>query len=150
MVKETGQILSTVRKQLGDTLPGLLSPTHVGHPCVVWAKESEENYLWLVVYFKAICEEYTYRYFKIHKYHDLMIRCSDIKSLTFPSTALTPFALAMPDQYKVEDAVQSYRNYYIGEKLVNKKWTNRTIDELPIWLTSHLTPEQFKTNLPNR
>ena len=33
-----------------------------------------------------------------------------------PSIGLTPFAQAMPEQYKDLDVVVAYRNYYIGEK----------------------------------
>ena len=36
----------------------------------------------------------------------------------------------MPDKYKSENAVKSYINYYIGEKLNNAKWTNRNIPNL--------------------
>ncbi len=37
----------------------------------------------------------------------------------------------MPEEYIIfEDAVQSYRNYYIGEKSSFAKWTKR---EIPDW-----------------
>lgn len=147
MAKETVQILSTVRQMLGDTTPGLPKPTHTGHPCVVWVRTSKENYLWLVRYLKAICEEYTYRYFKIHTYYDLLIPFTDVSTFDFPEKGLTSFALAMPDQYKVDDPIQSYRNYYLGEKIQNKMWTNRTLSELPEWLSGSLTADQFKTNI---
>jgi hypothetical protein len=35
---------------------------------------------------------------------------------SFPQKGLTPFALAMPDKYKCEDPVVSYRNYYMSEE----------------------------------
>ena len=31
----------------------------------------------------------------------------------------------MPDQYKVDRPVESYRNYYRGEKAYFAKWKNR-------------------------
>ena len=34
----------------------------------------------------------------------------------FEEQELTPFALAMPEKYKTEDAVKSYRNYYMSEE----------------------------------
>jgi hypothetical protein len=44
---------------------------------------------------------------------------------------MTEFALAMPDEYKVDgDVVKSYRNYYIGSKQHIAKWTGR---EAPEW-----------------
>ena len=33
-----------------------------------------------------------------------------------PDVPMTPFALAMPDQYKSDDAVHSYRRYYRLQK----------------------------------
>jgi len=44
---------------------------------------------------------------------------------------LTPFAQAMPEQYKIKDnAVEAYRNYYLNEKKDICKWTKR---EKPEW-----------------
>jgi hypothetical protein len=34
----------------------------------------------------------------------------------FEETRLTPFALAMPNEYKTDDPVISYRNYYMSEE----------------------------------
>jgi hypothetical protein len=34
----------------------------------------------------------------------------------FEEQGLTPFALAMPVQYKSDDAVESYKNYYMSEE----------------------------------
>ena len=34
----------------------------------------------------------------------------------FEEVGLTPFALAMPDKYKSDDPVLSYRNYYMSEE----------------------------------
>jgi hypothetical protein len=34
----------------------------------------------------------------------------------FEEIGLTPFALAMPQEYKTEDPVESYRNYYMSEE----------------------------------
>jgi hypothetical protein len=60
---------------------------------------------------------------------------------------LTPFATAMPDEYKVDcNPVQSYRNYYLGKKVEGNFWTNRSLSDLDPWLTSQLNPTQFKRN----
>jgi hypothetical protein len=45
---------------------------------------------------------------------------------------LTPFAQAMPDEYKHDDAVVAYRAYYINEKANLLRYTKR---ERPSWLT---------------
>ena len=44
---------------------------------------------------------------------------------------LTKMPCSMPDKYKVNSVVESYRNYYNGEKLSFAKYTKRNI---PYWL----------------
>ena len=61
-----------------------------------------------------------------------------------PNIGLTPIKLAMPEQYKVDDPIQSYRNYYLAEKIQNKYWTNRKKADLDNWLSSQLLDSQFK------
>ena len=40
---------------------------------------------------------------------------------------LTPFRLAMPQECKIGDAVESYREYYKKEKKYFSKWKKRNI-----------------------
>jgi hypothetical protein len=50
----------------------------------------------------------------------------------FDEIELTPFALAMPDKYKSNDAVESYRNYYMSEeKQIIASWKKKR--EKPEW-----------------
>ena len=37
-----------------------------GHPCTVWANESNVNAWWLVAHAAALCKEYTHRYGNVH------------------------------------------------------------------------------------
>jgi hypothetical protein len=43
----------------------------------------------------------------------------------FPTQGLTPFALAMPVEYKQEDPVESYRSYYKSKRSF-ATWKNRS------------------------
>ena len=43
-----------------------------------------------------------------------------------PEGKLTPFAQAMPDEYKNECAVTAYRDYYIHDKSRFAKWEKGT------------------------
>jgi hypothetical protein len=47
-----------------------------------------------------------------------------------PNSGLTEFVQAMPDQYKKEDVVGAYRNYYKGEKASIAKWKDGC---MPYW-----------------
>ena len=50
----------------------------------------------------------------------------------FETVGLTPFALAMPEQYKSDDHVEAYRNYYMSEeKQKIASWNKRR--EKPEW-----------------
>ena len=97
--------------------------THYNHPSSVWARESINNYDWLITHGIHLCDEYTRRYGKTHKSLAVIYWCHDNKHLlNLPDIPLTPFKLAMPDEYKCDDAVTSYRNYYIYEKSRIATW----------------------------
>lgn len=122
---------------IGDNRDSLLySATHVNHPSARWARDSEENYKWLYQLFCALCDEYTYRYGKIHLTDQKMRQ-----PLHFipKNIAKKPFEApwrAMPDEVKIgDDALASYRNYYILNKVSFAKWTKR---EVPIWFSQGL------------
>lgn len=145
MTLESAQLISTTRRWFGDQNPLLYSPTHIMHPSNIWLRESINNYLWLCRYFKALCEEYRYRYRRAHRSEfiiGLMGNFSD-DMLPMTDTSQTPFALAMPDEYKVDNPVQSYRNYYLGEKIQDNFWTMRRF-ELDDWLVFSLFDSQYK------
>ena len=108
--------------------------SHKNHPCALWVRECIENYNWLCELGLSLCEEYTYRYGKRHKSQDVIEWCLSHKPNIPTNGGITKFALAMPDKYKVNDAVESYRLYYINEKHNLAMWKNRE------------TPHWFKTN----
>lgn len=130
MPLETAQLLCSVHHIIksNEKIPYKL--THKNHPSSIWARESLDNYLWLVDLGLALCKEYTYRYERIHKCEVVIKWCKDhIPNIT--STGLTKIRLAMPDEYKDADPVKAYRNYYIKEKKHLFTWKNR---EIPDWI----------------
>jgi hypothetical protein len=130
MILETAQLLCGVHhttESPTENVPYKLS--HKNHPCSIWARESMDNYLWLCELGMELCAEYTFRYGKRHKSQQVIEWCID-NHPNIPEEGFTTPAKAMPDQYKVEDVVQSYRNYYLGEKKSFCNWKNRSI---PSW-----------------
>lgn len=107
--------------------------THMNHPCAKWVREDMHNYNWLLALGEALCKEYTHRYGKIHKSQAVIEWCADMDIFSMPDEARTPFAQAMPDEYKNNDPVIAYRNYYAGEKGHMLAYTNR---ERPQWLNT--------------
>jgi len=66
MVLETAQLLSTALRYHGST-DDVYKATHVNHPASIWVRQNKSNYKWLLAHFRALNEEYTRRYGKIHK-----------------------------------------------------------------------------------
>lgn len=128
MILETAQLLCGVHWVLGGEAQYKLS--HRNHPCAIWTRECIENYIWLCDLGLELCYEYTYRYDKRHKSQDVIEWCL-MNTPKLPENGnITEFALAMPDECKVGNAVDSYRRYYVTEKSDLAVWKNR---EIPEW-----------------
>lgn len=137
MTCETGQMLSTCHRviggdvwfdkgkngrrikrwSLGDDLEFVLNKAcHINHSCNVWIRESEANYNWAYEHFVYLAEEFKFRFGKEHGSYTRLNDSLGTPSKEIPSLGLTKPALAMPDKYKVDCPVDSYRSYYIGDK----------------------------------
>lgn len=125
MILESTQMLCNCFDQL--EVP--YKRTHYNHPCSIWVRESLDNYNWLFKYTEALCQEYTYRYEKIHKCQGVLY---NLKTPNLKSIGLTKFKLAMPEQYKNSCVIDSYRKYYLNEKLHFCKWPKERIPEFII------------------
>ena len=101
------------------------------------------QYEWAYHLFKYLCHEYTDRFNKVHltdyKLRSLLRRPPDLmtKMAEWSSNYANRYTQppqCMPDEYKVpDDAVQAYRNYYIGEKAGFAKWAyTRTPEWWPV------------------
>ena len=128
MILESVQILCTALNKKGITTP--YRSTHVKHPCVLWAEQSFENFCWLKTLVEELNREYRWRYEKDQD-HASMAVLAAIDSHRFEALGLTPFAQAMPDQYKnPDDPVAAYRAFYCNEKSSFATWKKR---EVPPW-----------------
>tara|TARA_R100000353_G_scaffold25167_1_gene21571 strand:+ start:3379 stop:3906 length:528 start_codon:yes stop_codon:yes gene_type:complete len=85
--------------------------THKNHPCTLWAGDSRTNFMWLATHALALCREFEQRYLKEHACRQPIMHMIDWMD-NIPEGDYTPFAQAMPDEYKHEDAVTAYRAYY--------------------------------------
>ncbi len=130
MILETAQLLCGAHHMTGqvtDQVPYKLS--HKNHPCAVWARQSLSNYLYLCELGLELGKEYTHRYGKRHKSIDVINWCI-INKPNIPDIGFTTPAMAMPDEFKTDSVVESYRNYYMGAKISLASWKNR---EKPFW-----------------
>jgi hypothetical protein len=134
MILETAQMLYSVHWVLELNLPdNAYKKTHVNHPCSIWARSSQDNYIWLCNLGIELCEEYTFRYEKVHKTqkHIEWLK-SNIPEI--PKLGLTTPYQAMPDEYKDSDPIQGYKNFYIKNKMILRGITKYTKRETPEWV----------------
>jgi len=131
MLLESTQILCTNLSLLGHTVP--YRPTHINHPCTAWARATLANTKWMLEHTWALNYEYSLRYKKIHKVNNILC---DLTTLLSPAINAdwhdhTPFVLAMPDECKMNNPIDSYRNYYITKKNHFAKWAPKS--QAPSW-----------------
>lgn len=131
MILEYAQLLSTAHRLNNNNNEILYKVTHINHPCSVWVRSSQKNYIWLSNLLNCLCKEYTFRYEKIHKveYSGLL----NYLLTNIPSIELENFTdppQAMPDFCKVKNnTVLAYRNYYLKEKVHLAVWKKRNRPE---------------------
>lgn len=109
--------------------PVMYQVAHQFHPCSVWARQTTGNYRWLYALFDALLTEFEYRYDHEHSAARLRAVLQRVPA-NLPDDVLTPFARAMPEEYKHENVVEAYHRFYVGSKARFAKWTNR---DLPKW-----------------
>jgi hypothetical protein len=132
---EAVQMLCSAKRILDpedESNTALYKLAHKNHPVTIWCRTSKTNYIWVLDLIDQLHAEWKYRYghpeSKIHKSYlvALHLRQHMPADESFSQTGLTPFALAMPDQYKTADPIESYRNYYMStEKQKIATWNKR-------------------------
>ena len=131
-----GQLQAWLQENVPTGLQPAWKMTHASHPCTQWAAHSWGNYMWLSQHGMELCREYENRYGREHKVHDVHRWLTRVVPPSFEGSSIvvtdtTPFVAVMPEKYKVVgDPVQSYRNYYRGEKSSFARWKNGNI---PSW-----------------
>lgn len=151
MIIEYAQMLSTAHRMLDgtqytDTSSGrriqrwkldnsnidsvLYKASHINHPSTRWVRENAIQYQYAYDMFTALCDEYTYRYGKIHltdtKLRDLLNKIPN--NITLGSYSEPP--QCMPEDVKVQnDSISAYHKYYQEYKKDFAVWTARPTPE---------------------
>ena len=122
---EAVQMLCSAKRVLDPDAPineKIYKLAHKNHPVTIWCRKSKANFLWTLELVEALHTEWRFRYghpdTKFHKsYLMAMILKENMPSDdSFEEKGVTEFALAMPVEYKSENAVESYRKYYMSEE----------------------------------
>lgn len=119
--------------------------THENHPSAIWVRSSLENFSWTVCYANALNSEAIYRGYKEHASCVEVSRLPD--PLNIPDIGFTPFALAMPDELKSDDAIASYRKFYMLDKAPFASWKVRG---KPYWWDDNLVATQGGKRISGR
>lgn len=132
MILESAQILAAVHHRYGNHSVRY-KETHKNHPCTKWAGATSSNYGWLWQHGLELCREYTRRYGKTHACEQLFH--GELSQIPFglPVDGLTKFVQAMPEEFKHEDAVMAYRQYYKEAKQDIAVWNHGSA---PAWWTA--------------
>ena len=141
MVVESAQMMASAVRRWGATDEQMpIAKTsgkpykggYAHHPCTRWAGDTFGNFSWLADHAMALCVEYTSRFGKVHACADPIstlwnvgIHCWRTNiGVSVDDLMTTPFALAMPDEYRDDDAVRAYRAYYHSKYFA--KWEKGT------------------------
>jgi hypothetical protein len=138
---EAVQMLCTAKRVLDpeDNICGqLYKLAHKNHPVTIWCRKSKANFIWTLDLINELHKEWRFRYghpdTKFHKAYlmSIILKENIPTDDKFELIDLTPFAQAMPQQYKSDDAILSYRNYYMSpEKQLIASWKKKR--ERPEW-----------------
>lgn len=96
-----------------------MKPTHQHHPVTKWVGDSQQAYWHIGEYAQALCFEYEQRNGKIHSCRK-KIELLRLGTSVIPLGEWYGFVQAMPEEYKNEDPVIAYRDYFNAEKLNDK------------------------------
>lgn len=112
---------------------------HAKHPCTIWTTQSACNYEWHYQHFIALCDEYTYRYGKVHATDTKLRELLKKHPINILKRDMTEFPLAMkahPECMIPSDPVKSYRMFYQTKKdRFKMAWTKR---QVPEWFNADL------------
>jgi hypothetical protein len=156
IILEAVQVLSTAKRLIEPDDPicnssnrpqaelQIYKIAHKNHPVTIWVRQSQENYIWTLILVYEMHKEWRYRFghTKDECHKSFLVAGQLLKHMPsadkFPQQGLTPFAQAMPNEYKVlgdtindNDPVKAYQQYYMSpQKRHLAKWTKR---ERPYW-----------------
>ncbi len=143
MVLESAQLLSTsifVHSHIVHAQ--IYKPTHLKHPCTLWACKTSANWQWLFDHLVALCIEYTRRYNRAHKTSGILSHLTELK-FHIEEGPMTDFVNCTSsesmkvDFRNISNVQEAYRLYLASKWNYDKlppKWTNR---QAPNWYNSY-------------
>ena len=146
MLIESCQLLATAHHHFGNGDKVTYKSTHKNHPSAIWVRQSPAHYQYVVTLAMYLGREFFKRYGHYHKSAQVLT-----DELRDPPPALNamPFIwsdppLAMPDEFKSDNAIESYRKYYASKvKTMDMKYYQGT-RMAPYWLLQLWNVDAFE------
>ena len=130
MILEYSQLLCTAHRLLDDDVDDrLYRATHKNHPSAKYVRYTDSNYKFVYRMFTALCDEYTYRYGKVHLTDTKLRELLKTPPKNIPVGQMIRMPQAMPDEFKCCDSIIAYRNYYRIAKQHLHTWTKRAVPQ---------------------
>jgi len=111
------------------------------HPCTKWVAEKHEHLAWLLVHAQALCDEYTFRYNKVHA---CSATIETARNIFYEKTGLElsvyekveTFQRVMIDEIKNDmsiDVVTAYQRYVCSKSWVVDNYIKKP-ERKPLWI----------------
>jgi len=129
---ESAQMCCTAHWETGSEAP--YKRAHKNHPSTIWTRQSIQHYDWLVEHGLEICREFELRYGKLHATQKVLEWCRDNKP-NLPDNGFVAPPKCMPEEFRVEDTIESYKKFYINDKVKVKQLDWKKIpSRKPNWI----------------
>ena len=145
--------LKAFHQEIGSEL---MKPAMLNHPSTIWARQSLDNFDWLLYHGVSLCGEYTHRYEIEHGTQKRIVDCGlyreFIENHNYPLDELTPVSIAMDDMYRIENTfddewdfvIESYRHYYLEGKWRFAEWRK---DRRPEWFPANHFAKKYNVGV---
>ena len=153
MLLETCQMLCTAYQRNLGKRDILYKPAYENHPMTRWVGDSQPHFEWAFDHAVAISQQFRKRFGKVHKSNRIIktIACDLLDEINeselFPDNGFKDPPQCMPLEYKCDDYVQAYRNYYMAEKRYFAKW-EKGVDKPAWWLSREQQTTIYKLPEP--
>jgi len=121
MALESTQMLCTALNVNGVKTP--YKTGHLNHPCTIWARASQQNWLWLWQHAMELCNEYERIYGKTHACVKVLQEIKD-KYSVLPDTGLTRFANCARSKEKGIDFTDQSDITIAYQLYLSARWDN--------------------------
>ena len=141
MILESCQMLCTTLNLLYDDKVTPYRNAHKNHPSTKWVRESSANFQYLVEHTEAMIAEYESRFpGKVHKCKAVLETCKSLyKPELFPSNNPTRLPMCMPDEFKSDNIVESYRRFYAAKPRMRYPEA-----KIPRWFRQYRGSKEFQ------